>query len=99
MADLSPYHGKDDQFPSLRSNSNQFEEYDGDHPLEPFEDQPASQEDPTSTNEIREVHALVEEVANQPLHLLPSLTRVWPDFINLLSTNAEGITEGQDHPL
>ena len=92
-ADLSPYYDEDEQFLSLRSNFNQSGEYDGDHPLEPFRDQPASEEDSTSTKEIREVHALVQEVTNQPLHLLPSSAEIWPNFINLLSTNAKGMTE------
>ena len=99
VADLSPYYDEDEQFPCLRSNSNQSREYDGDHLLEPFEDQPASLGDSTSTKEIKEVHVLVQEVTNQPVHLLPSSTKIWPGFINLLGTDAEGITECKDHPL
>jgi len=99
VADLSPYYDEDEQFSSLRSNSNQSEEYDGDHPLEPFEDQPASLEDSTSTKEVKEVHALVQEVANQPVHLPPSSTRIWPEFVNLFSPDADGKAECKEHPL
>ena len=53
VADLSPYYDEDDQFSSLRSNSNQSGEYDGDHPLEPSEDQPTSLKDSTSAKEVK----------------------------------------------
>ena len=62
VVDLSPYYDEDEQFPSVRSNSNQSGEYDGDHPLEPFEDQLASLGDSTRTKEVKEVHTLVQEV-------------------------------------
>ena len=71
----------------------------GEHYLEPFRDKPVSLEDPTSTKEIREVHTLAQEVTNQPLHLLPSLTRIYPNFINLLSNDAMGITQCKDYAI
>ena len=85
VADLSPYYDEDDQFPSLRSNSNQSGEYDGDHPMEPSEDQPPSLRDPTSTKEVKEVHAMVQEITKHALHMQPDLDRNWPGFASLIT--------------
>jgi len=71
VADLSPYYDEDDQFSSLRSNSNQSREYNGDHHLEPIEDQPTSLQNSTSSKEDKKVHAMVQEVTNHALHMLP----------------------------
>ena len=49
---------------------------DGDHPLEPIEDQPTSLGDSTSTKEVKEFHAMVLEVINHVLHMLPSSARI-----------------------
>jgi len=59
LADLSPYYDDNEELSSLRSNSNQLRGYDGDHPLEPFEDIQQEPKSPTSTKEIREIHAMV----------------------------------------
>jgi len=56
-ADLSSYYEKNEELPSLKSNSNQAGGYDGDHPLEPLEHQPLGPQKPASTKEVREVHA------------------------------------------
>ena len=85
VADLSPYYDEDDQFPSLRSNSNQSGEYDGDHPMEPSEDQPPSLRDPTSTKKVKEVHAMVQEITKHALHMQPDLDRNWPGFASLIT--------------
>ena len=85
VADLSPYYDKDDQFPSLRSNSNQSEEYDGDHPLEPSEDQGTHLRDPTNSKEVKEVHAMVQEAIKHASHMLPSTDRNWPGFASLIA--------------
>jgi len=58
---------------------------DGDHPLEPIEDQPTSLGDSTSTGEVKEVHAMVQEVTNHALHMLPSSARIWPSFATLIT--------------
>jgi len=40
MADLSPYYDESEEISSLRSNSNQAGDYDGDYPLEPSKPHP-----------------------------------------------------------
>ena len=72
---------------------------DGDHHVEPIKDQPTSLGDSTSTKEVKEVHAMVQEVTNHALHMLPSLARIWPGFINLLGLATEVIIDCHDHPL
>ena len=75
-ADLSPYHDEDEGLLSLRINSNYPRGEDEDHPLEPLEDHQASIKELTSTNEIKEVHMLVQEVTNQPMHWLSNSDRI-----------------------
>jgi hypothetical protein len=84
MADLSPYHDEDEGLPSLRTNSKQPGGNDRDHHLDPLEDHQASIKKPSNTQEIKQVHMLVQEVINLPMHLLPNSDRIWPGFVHLL---------------
>jgi len=65
----------------------------GDHPLEPFEEQLECIEDSPSTKEIRKIHGLVQGVTAQPLHLLSSSSRICPDFVQLLSNEDLGMID------
>ena len=75
MDDLSPYYDEDDQFLILK-NSNHSGEYDRHHPFEQIEDQASRLGDSISTKEVEEVHAIVQEVTNHALHMLPSSARI-----------------------
>jgi len=99
VANLSPYYDEVEEFSTLRSNSNQSTEYDGNHPLEAFGGWPKSHKDPTSTKEIRKVHALVQEVTKMPLHLLSYSNRNWPSFVQPLSNEGQGMIDYLDHRL
>ena len=59
--------------------------YDGDHPMEPSVDQPPSLRDPTSTKEVKEVHAMVQEITKHTLHMQPGVDRNWPGFASLIT--------------
>jgi len=43
---------------------------------------------------VKEVHMLVQEVINQPIHLLPYSNRIWRGFVHLLRN--EGVVM-EDH--
>ena len=61
--DLSPYYDEDEELPSLRSNSNQAGEDDGDHHEQAPSTQPASPYIHSSPKEVKNIHALVKETA------------------------------------
>ena len=64
VAELSPYYEENEELPSLRSNSNQTGEYDGDHPSEPSDLPLSSPRESISTKEVKKVHALVRNALN-----------------------------------
>jgi len=99
VADLSPYHDEDEELPSLRTNCNQPRGNDGYHPLEPLGDYEASIKGLTNTKEIKEVHMLVQEVTNQPMHLLPNSNRIWPGFVHLWSNEDQVVIGCNNHSL
>ena len=84
VADLSPYYDEDEEFSSLRSNSIQPREYDGDNLIEPPNLSSSTPQQSSNTKEVKELHTLVKNIINQSNSLLPSSTKNWPDFINLL---------------
>lgn len=96
VADLSHYD-EDDELPSSRSNSNQAKGGDGDHPLEPSEDHPTSQQELSSTKEVKEVHALVRSFPNQPYCLPSSSSENWPKFVRLVEQATESVEVCHDH--
>ena len=58
---------------------------DGDHPLEPSDDLATCLRDPKNTKEVKEVHAMVQEVIKHALHILPSSEKNWPGFASLIT--------------
>ena len=73
MADLSPYYEEDEELPSLRSNSNQAGENDGDHHEQAPSMQPASPHVHSSTKEVKNIHALVKKTVEHS-------NRIWADL-------------------
>jgi len=53
VADLSPYYEEDQELSSLRSNSNQTGEYDGDHLIEPSNLSFSSLQSPATSRKLR----------------------------------------------
>jgi len=60
VADLSPYYDEDEELPSLRSNSNQVGENDGDHHEQAPSIQPARPHIHSSHKEVKNIHSLVK---------------------------------------
>ena len=80
VADLSPYYDPNDDLPSLRSNSHQAGEDDGDQgTIEPM-DEEETKEATKVTKEVKEVYALVRNITNSCLDLLPDSTIRNPVF-------------------
>ena len=81
MADLSPYYDETEDLRSLRTNSSQAGEDDGDHP----KDKPKAVQDKPKIVQVqmscKEVEFLVGYSEPSP----PSPTRNWPNFVTLVS--------------
>jgi len=59
VADLNPYFEENEEIRSLRSNSNQLGEDDGDHPSKRLETLPNGPEQAKESKVVRKVHAIV----------------------------------------
>jgi len=55
VADLRPYFDEDEEIPTLRSNSNQPEEDEGDHARKPLETLPNGPAEAKESKVIKEV--------------------------------------------
>ena len=75
VADLSPYYEEDEELPSLRSNSNQIGDYDGDHPHNPSNLFPSILQDPSTIQEVKEVQAMVKSIMDNAREPLPNSDR------------------------
>ena len=90
VADLSPYYEEEEELPSLRSNSNQIGEYDGDHLHHPSNSPPSIPQGASNTKEAKEVQAMVRNFMSNDLHQLSSSNSFWPGFVSLTECNSEG---------
>ena len=90
VADLSPYYEEEEELPSLRSNSNQIGEYDGDHLHHPSNSPPSIPQGARNTKEAKEVQAMVRNFMSNDLHQLSSSNSFWPGFVSLTECNSEG---------
>ena len=74
LANLSPYFNEHEEIPSLRSNSNQAGDNDGDHQDNESNTTEKVKEVQRSVKEIMEIHAMVRNALTHNLSLLPSST-------------------------
>ena len=74
VAVLSPCYEEDKGLQSLRSDSNQTGDYDGEHPIEPPNFSPSSPKESNNSKEAREVQAIVRSTLNQSNSSLVSST-------------------------
>jgi len=72
VADLSPYYDEDEEILSLRSNSNQAGENDGEHHDQALEDQQDSPHIHSTPKEVKNIHVLVKNTFEH-------LDRMWAD--------------------
>jgi len=99
VADLSPYYDPNEDLPSLRSNSHQAGEDDGDQvPIEPT-DQEGTKEVTKVTKEVKEVHTLVRNITNTCLDFLPGSTMHNPVFVRLITNDSGGVSANSAHDL
>ena len=90
VADLSPYYDEEEEMPSLRSNSNQAGENDGDHPSkeQPIGDHlDYSSTIPTQLKEVKEFALLCRQAVNLPCEFTPNSSFSHPVFVTLLCQN------------
>jgi len=66
VADLGPYVDGSEEIPSLRPNSSQPEEDDGDHPIQPIEAQTSVQDHAKGSSQVKEVQMLLKNWLEHP---------------------------------
>ena len=99
VADLSPYFDEHEETPSLRSNTNQAGENDGDHQANESNTIEKVKDIQRSVKEIREIYAMVRNTLTQNLSLLPSSIEYWPSVVHQLQQGKLGDFNGYLHPL
>ena len=72
MADLSPYHDENEDILSLRSNSHQAGEDDGDHPTKGPKEAERVKEGQEATKDAKEIQTVVRNLLFQAQNILPS---------------------------
>jgi len=93
VADLSPYFDPSDELPSLRTNSHQVGEDDGDQPtLEPKEDEEVKGVQ-NMLKEVKDVQAMVRIIAYQAQEFLPETSGSGPGFVNQLTQAPLGMID------
>jgi len=65
VADLSPYHDESEEIPSLRSNSHQAEEDDGDHHTKGSKDAEEVKEVQKVAKDVKGIHMMVKSLLSQ----------------------------------
>jgi len=91
VVDLSPYHDESEELPSLRSNSHQAGEDDGDHHTKESKDAEEVKEVHKVSKDVKEVHAMVRSLLFQAQDILPSSSRICPIFVHLLTQDPSGV--------
>ena len=81
VADLSPYYDEEDALPSLRSNSSQPGEDDGDHP----KIHPKADQSKTVSKQAQVLRKECEIMMDYVDSDLPASNRNWPVFLTLVS--------------
>jgi len=66
VADLRPYVDGSEEIPSLRSNSSQPGEDDGDHPIQPMETQTIVQDHAKGFSQVKEVQMVLKNWLDHP---------------------------------
>jgi len=85
VADLSPYYDPNDDIPSLRSNSHQAGEDDGDQPTKEPKDDEKVKEVKKVAKEVKDIQAMVRNFTFQAQELLPNSSEFHPIFVHLLA--------------
>jgi len=89
VTDLSPCFKGNEEIPSLRSNSNQPREDDGDYLSKPLQTLPNGPPKVMESKKVREVHAMVRNHLNKEDNEQTSSSRNRPGFVPLLVQNLE----------
>jgi len=84
VADLRPYVDGSEEIPSLRSNSSQPREDDGDHPIQPMETQASVQDHAKGSSQVKEVQMLLKNGLDHPDSESGSSSGNLPGFVWLV---------------
>jgi len=90
VADLRPYHDENEAIPSLRPNSTQPGEDDGDHLTMSLETFPNDPNPDMRSSTVKEVQMVVRNLLNNSDSKLASSSSFWPGFVWLVESSTEG---------
>jgi len=98
VADLSPYYDESKEIPSLRSNSHQAGEDDGDpHTKESKEDEEVNEVQKVA-KEVKGIQTMVGTLLSQAQDSLPSSSENCPVFVHLLTQDSLGVFDCNPPP-
>jgi len=99
VADLSPYYDENEEIPSLRSNSSQVGEDDGDQPIEAPKEAKGVKEVQEASKDAKEVQLMVRKSLAHPDNLCASSSSFWPGFVWLVESSTERVISCTYDPL
>jgi len=99
VADLRPHADENEDILSLRSNSIQPGEDDGDHPIQPMESHVSVPHQAKGSSRVKEVQVLVRNMLDQSDSELCSSSGNWPDFVWLVELDPGGEISCTSNPL
>ena len=85
VADLSPYYDENEEILSLRSNSHQAWEDDGDHPTKGPKEAERVKVGQEATKDAKGIQTMVKNLLFQAQNILPSSPENHPIFVHLLA--------------
>ena len=93
VADLSPYHNENEDIASLRSNSHQAGEDDGDHPTKGPKEAERVKEGQEATKDAKGIQTMVRNLVLQAQNILPSSPGNYPVFVHRLTQAPVGMID------
>ena len=85
VADLSPYYDESEEIPSLRPNSSQVREDDGDQPIkDPKEAKKVKEVQEAAKDDAKEVQLMARNALALSDSLSASSSKTWPGFVRLM---------------
>jgi len=93
VADLSPYYDEDEEILSLRSNSSQAGEDDGDHPTKDPKEAEKVKEAQETTKDVNRIQTMVRNLLFQAQDILPNSPGKNPVFVHLLTQAPLGMID------
>jgi len=99
VANLRPNVDESEEIPSLRSNSSQLGEDDGDHPIQSLETQTSVQNPAKGSSIVKDVQILLKSWLDHPSSEGGSSPGNWPNFVWLVEVDPGEVISCTHAPL